>query len=58
MGLDRLASLGAPIRIGDPLARVHAADVDAASRAAQAVLRAYAIGDARPALPALIERID
>ena len=58
VGLDRLASLGAPIRTGDPLARVHASSAESARQAVVSVERAYAIGDARPALPALIERID
>ena len=58
VGLDRLASLGASIQVGDPLARVHAASTGAARLAAQSVACAYAIGDSKPALPALIERMD
>jgi len=58
VGLDRLMPLGTRVRQGEPLARVHAANADAAQRAIRTVMRAYAIGDARPALPALIELID
>ncbi|HLG52744.1 MAG TPA: thymidine phosphorylase [Steroidobacteraceae bacterium] len=58
VGLDRLASLGASIQVGDPLARVHAASTGAARLAAQSVACAYAIGDSKPTLPALIERMD
>jgi thymidine phosphorylase len=58
VGLDRLASLAAPVRMGEPLARVHAANRDAARQAARAVARAYVIGDAPPALPTLVERIE
>jgi thymidine phosphorylase len=58
VGLDRLASLGQPIRSGMPLARVHAASADAARQAVLAVTRAYAIGNAPPARPELIERIE
>jgi thymidine phosphorylase len=58
VGLDRLASLTQPVRAGMPLARVHAADADAARQAAVTVARAYAIGDAPRTPPVLIERID
>jgi thymidine phosphorylase len=58
VGLDRLASLTQPMRAGMPLARVHAASVDAARRAALAVTRAYTIGEAPSARPQLIERIE
>ncbi len=58
VGLDRLASLAQPLRAGMPLARVHAANADAAQKAARAVTRAYAIGEALPARPELIERIE
>lgn len=58
VGLDQLVSLGELIRVGEPLARVHAATADAARRAAPAVTRAYAIGEAPPARPQLIERIE
>ena len=57
VGLDRLASVAQPIHAGAPLARVHAATVEAADLAAQSVARAYAIGDAPPARAALFERI-
>jgi thymidine phosphorylase len=58
VGLDRLASLGQPVRAGMPLARVHAASADAARQAVLAVTCAYTIGNARPARPELIERIE
>ncbi len=58
VGLDRLASLTQPMRAGMPLARVHAANADAARQAALAVTRAYAIGEAPPRRPELFERIE
>ncbi|MDH5228183.1 MAG: thymidine phosphorylase, partial [Gammaproteobacteria bacterium] len=57
VGLDRFLPLGACVRAGDPLARVHAATDDAAQQAVQAVIRAYSLGDAAPTPPPLIERI-
>jgi hypothetical protein len=41
-----------------PLARVHAANENAARQAAVTVTRAYAIGDAPRTPPVLMERID
>ena len=58
VGLDRLASLTQPMRAGMPLARVHAATANAARQAVREVERAYAIGEAPPARPQLIERIE
>ncbi|AOJ05401.1 thymidine phosphorylase [Burkholderia mayonis] len=49
VGLSALAGLGARIDAGQPLALVHARDVDAAKRAADAVRRAYRIGAEQPA---------
>ncbi|MGH8135268.1 MAG: thymidine phosphorylase [Steroidobacteraceae bacterium] len=57
VGLDRLAARGQPMRAGAPLARVHAADSDAARQASLAVAHAYSIGEALPAAPRLVERI-
>ncbi|WP_131195143.1 thymidine phosphorylase [Lichenihabitans psoromatis] len=57
VGFDRLAPIGA-IMPDMPLGIVHAADDDQASHAAEALRRAYRIGDQRPALAApVIERI-
>ncbi|EKE44767.1 thymidine phosphorylase [Oceaniovalibus guishaninsula JLT2003] len=53
VGLDRIARLGDRVEAGAPLARIHAADADAADRAAAAVLAAIHVGDAR-AVPPLI----
>jgi len=57
VGLDRLVPLGARIRRGESVARVHAATVDAAERGAEAVARAFTLGDAAPTLPRLVERL-
>jgi thymidine phosphorylase len=57
VGLDRLAPRGHAVEAGAPLARVHAAKEDAARRAAVEVSRAYAIGQALPARPPLLEKI-
>jgi thymidine phosphorylase len=57
VGFDRLAGMGTKLAEGDLLARVHAADREAASQAAMTVLRAYAIADAAVAAPALLERV-
>lgn len=58
VGLDRLVPLGARMRAGEPLARVHAASADAARLATQAVARAFRIGGETQAAPPLIERIE
>jgi len=57
VGFDRLAGNGMKLAAGDLLARVHAADRDAAAAAARAVISAYAIGDAAPAASTLVERV-
>jgi thymidine phosphorylase len=57
VGLDRFAPLGARLRAGETLARVHAATPEAAREAAQSVARAYTIGDVAPPAPVLVERI-
>jgi thymidine phosphorylase len=57
VGLDRLVPLGARLRRGESVARVHAATDDAAERAVEAVARAFTLGDAAPTLPRLVERL-
>ncbi len=57
VGFDGLAPLGANVRNGDPLARVHAANGVKAKAAAEAVTRAYSIGEKRSRPNALVERI-
>jgi thymidine phosphorylase len=58
VGFSRLLSIGQPVRRGEPLAFVHAADVDAAQLAAQRLAGCIAISDMPPAAaPLLIERI-
>lgn len=57
VGLDGFAPLGARVRAGEPIARVHAATDAAAKEAARSVARAYTIGDVAPAAPVLVERI-
>ncbi len=57
VGLSDLAPLGANVA-DRPLARIHARDEAAAAAAAEAVRRAYAIGDLAPAVgPVVIEEI-
>jgi thymidine phosphorylase len=57
VGFDRLLPRCARVARGDPLARVHAADVARASEAATALQAAFSIGDGGAAPPALVERI-
>ncbi len=58
VGFSRLLSIGQPVRRGEPLAFVHAADANAAQRAAQRLAGCIGIGDVPPvAAPLLIERI-
>ncbi len=57
VGLDQLAGFAVKVAAGDRLARVHAADRDAAAFASRAVASAYMIADAAVAAPALIERV-
>ena len=58
VGLAAVASLGTPLRAGEPLAWVHAADEGAAAAAAHAVLLAMAMGDEAPVVsPLVVETI-
>ncbi len=57
VGFDRLTPRGTRVRKDQPLARVHAADRDAAAAAALAVARAYEVNAVAPSLPPLVERI-
>jgi thymidine phosphorylase len=57
VGLDRLAGSGSKVSAGDVLARVHAADREAAETAVGAVQRAFTIADAAAAAPVLVERV-
>ena len=54
VGLDAVQPLGARVRRGDALARVHAADAAAAAEAARTVAAAMRIDEDAPALPSLV----
>jgi len=56
VGLSQLLPLGTEVRVGDPLCLVHARSKADANRAAQAVLSAYEIGEARPQPAAAVIR--
>lgn len=59
VGLSGMLSVGVRVRPGDPLARVHAADEDAARRAAKAVRLAFEIAAVGPApIRPVIGRVD
>ena len=58
VGLDRLLPVGARVRRGEPIARVHAAGTDAAQVAAATLGEAFSIGERAPDARPLIERID
>jgi thymidine phosphorylase len=59
VGLDRIAGVGTRVRAGEPLARVHAANGDAAGATVECVRAAFTIADRAPrAIPAVIERVD
>ena len=58
VGFDRLLPVGARVRRGDPIARVHAAGADAAQAAAATVTEAFSIAERAPDAPPLVERID
>jgi thymidine phosphorylase len=59
VGFDRLLPVGAAVREGEPIARVHARDRDDAMAASAALRAAFAIGDERPPpRPPPVERID
>jgi thymidine phosphorylase len=59
VGLDRLQPLGARLALGEPLARVHAANREAAAAAVAAVQAAYRLGHSPPAAtPTVIARMD
>ncbi|HEX9707907.1 MAG TPA: thymidine phosphorylase [Steroidobacteraceae bacterium] len=57
VGLDRLTPRGSRVRKDQPIARVHAADRDAAAAASLAVARAYEIDAKLPSPPSLVERV-
>ncbi len=57
VGFDRLMPRGTRVRKDQPVARVHAADRDAAAAASLAVTHAYAIGATAPSPSPLVERI-
>jgi len=57
VGFDRLMPRGTRVHKDQPLARVHAADRDAAATASLAVARAYEINAVAPSPPPLVERI-
>ncbi|HSF78595.1 MAG TPA: thymidine phosphorylase [Steroidobacteraceae bacterium] len=59
VGLDRIRPLGATVRAGEPLARVHATDASAAAHAAELVQAAVGIAGQAPVLhDPVIERVD
>lgn len=58
VGFDRLLPVGATVRRGDPIARVHAAGAAEAGAAAAALAAAFTIGDRPPEARPLVERID
>jgi thymidine phosphorylase len=51
VGLDRIRRAGEAVSVGEPLARVHAADTAAASRAVATVQEAFVLADAAPGPP-------
>lgn len=57
VGLSDVVALGAKIEAGQPLATIHAADEDAAERAAQEVLAAVSIGDAPVLCPLIVAEV-
>jgi thymidine phosphorylase len=54
VGFSDLLPLGTKVTAGDPIATVHAADEDAAERAAASLLDSYRISDDAPDLPPVI----
>ncbi|WP_421593113.1 thymidine phosphorylase [Shinella sp. M27] len=58
VGFDRLLPLGTKVEKGDEIGRVHAADADAAARAAERLAALYTIAPEAPALsPDILTRI-
>jgi pyrimidine-nucleoside phosphorylase len=57
VGVDRLAKVGAAVKAGEPLCRIHANSERAAREAAEILGRAVVIGDARRAPAPLIDEI-
>jgi thymidine phosphorylase len=57
VGFDRLLPVGAAVRKGEPIGRVHAADDGAARAAADALSAAFTIGERLPPPRPLVERI-
>ncbi len=57
VGFSDVVALGAKVEAGQPLATIHAADEDAAERAAQEVLTAVSIGDAPAVGPLIVAEV-
>lgn len=57
VGLDRIARIGARLAPGDLLARIHAADEDAADMAEESLRAAMTLGDAAAETPLILGRI-
>lgn len=57
VGFDRLRPRGATVQNGEPIARVHARTKDAAEAAAAALVTAFTVGEGRPEIPPLVEKI-
>jgi thymidine phosphorylase len=57
VGFDRLLGLGARVKPGTPLARVHARTEADAEMAADRLAAAYVIGEAGPARPLILDRL-
>ncbi len=57
VGFDRLLPVGTAVRLGQPIARVHARTQDDAQAAAAALSAAFAFSDGPPAAGPLVERI-
>ena len=57
VGFDRLLPRGSVVNAGDAIARVHARTPEAAVAAGAALVAAFTIGNGRPEVPPLVERL-
>ena len=56
VGITRLLPVGAEVKAGDPLCRIHAQTSEQARHAVEAVIAAYEIGEARPQPAPVVQR--
>lgn len=58
VGFDRLSGLGTEVHVGQPIARIHAADNHTAMEAESRLMGAYRFGESAPGHPLIADRLN